>query len=222
MVAVVTPHCTSQSAKRSRSSVKVANTRTGFLSCPGGTATNISRAPASIPAALGSNTGRSSKHIPLFRLRRLGFVLLDCRWSSCGNVRCSLSELQANGQVARGKILFQTESAGCPQLLTTALRTGLGTTLVIGVVKHPTAYTAYFRCVLLDQRMQESLRRAKFLSALPRPPAGPPLVRHSQRQRGETDRLNLRSMALALDPTKGFEILPAQRAILLLSISIER
>jgi hypothetical protein len=45
---------------------------------------------------------------------------------------------------------------------------------VIGVVKHTTATTAYFRCVLLDQRMQESLCRAKFLSALPRPPAGPP------------------------------------------------
>jgi hypothetical protein len=45
---------------------------------------------------------------------------------------------------------------------------------VIGVVKHPTAYTAYFRCVLLDQSMQESRRRAKFLSALPRPPTGPP------------------------------------------------
>jgi hypothetical protein len=34
MVAVVTSHCTSQSAKRSRSSVKVANTCTGFLSRP--------------------------------------------------------------------------------------------------------------------------------------------------------------------------------------------
>jgi hypothetical protein len=28
------------------------------------------------------------------------------------------------------------------------------------------------------------------------------LVRHSERKRGETDRLSLRSMALALDPTK--------------------
>jgi hypothetical protein len=31
---VVTPHCSSQSVKRSRSSVKVANTRTGFSSRP--------------------------------------------------------------------------------------------------------------------------------------------------------------------------------------------
>src|SRR5580700_3572315 len=30
------------------------------------------------------------------------------------------------------------------------------------------------------------------------------LVRHSQRKRGETDRLNLRSMALALDPTRNW------------------
>jgi hypothetical protein len=65
---------------------------------------------------------------------------------------------------------------GAPSCLTTALRTELGTTLVIGVVKHITAYTAYFRCMVLDQRMQESLRRAKFLSALPRPP----LVRHKR------------------------------------------
>jgi hypothetical protein len=38
---VVTPHCSSQSVKRSRSSVKVANTRTGFSSRPGGTATTF-------------------------------------------------------------------------------------------------------------------------------------------------------------------------------------
>ena len=35
---------------------------------------------------------------------------------------------------APSKILFQTESVGLPQLLTTALRTELGTTLIIGVL----------------------------------------------------------------------------------------
>ena len=38
------------------------------------------------------------------------------------------------------------------QLLTTALRTELGTTLVIGVVKHTTAITAYFRCVVARRK----------------------------------------------------------------------
>jgi len=33
----------------------------------------------------------------------------------------------------QSKVLFQTESVGLRQLLTTALRTELGTTLVIGV-----------------------------------------------------------------------------------------
>jgi len=59
------------------------------------------------------------------------------------------------------------------QLLTTALRTELGTTLVIGVVKRTTATTAYFRYMWLVPRMQASLCLAKFLSALPRPTAGP-------------------------------------------------
>jgi hypothetical protein len=45
---------------------------------------------------------------------------------------------------------------------------------MIGVVKRTTATTAYFRYMRLVPRMQASLRRAKFLSALPRPPAGPP------------------------------------------------
>jgi hypothetical protein len=42
----------------------------------------------------------------------------------------------SNGQGAHLKTLFQTESAGFTQLLTTALRTELGATLVIGVETH--------------------------------------------------------------------------------------
>jgi len=127
------PHCSSQSVKRSRSSVKVANTRTGLSSRPGGTATNISRAPTSIPAAFGSKTGRSSK-------QSLCFVSAAWAWRpALANYRpvlftgCSLSELQQRPSCAI-EILFQTESVGSAQLLTTALRTELGTTLLIGVL----------------------------------------------------------------------------------------
>lgn len=51
---------------------------------PGDAATNISRAPRWITAALSSNTGRFSERIPSFLSRRLGFVLLDRRRSSFG------------------------------------------------------------------------------------------------------------------------------------------
>jgi hypothetical protein len=132
---VVTPHGSSPSVKRSRSSGKVANTRTGFSSRPGGTATNISRAPTSTPAAFGSHTGRSSKPM------------------------------------------------GLRQRLTTALRTKLGATLLFGVRKPTTDTTAYFHCLSLHLRMQKWGGQDKFLSALPRPPAGPYAVEKLLREK---------------------------------------
>jgi hypothetical protein len=59
------------------------------------------------------------------------------------------------------------------QLLTTALRTKLGATLLFGVRKPTTDTTAYFHCLSLHLRMQKWGGQDKFLSALPRPPAGP-------------------------------------------------
>jgi hypothetical protein len=62
---------------------------------------------------------------------------------------------------------------GLRQLLTTALRTKLGATLLFGVRKPTTDTTAYFHCLSLHLRMQKCDGQDKFLSALPRPPAGP-------------------------------------------------
>jgi len=171
---VVTPHCSSQSVKRSRSSVKVANTRTGFSSRPGGTATNISRAPTSIPAAFGSNTGRSSKHIPLFRLRRLGFASRDCRLPPrVFFTGCSLSELQATAKLRNRRYSSKRNQLGHPT--------------VNHCSAHGTWSHASDRCsnnTPLPQRptsvacrsvsgCRNVLDQDKFLSALPRPPAGP-------------------------------------------------
>jgi hypothetical protein len=58
-------------------------------------------------------------------------------------------------------------------LLTTALRTKLGATLLFGVRKPTTDTPAYFHCLSLHLRMQKWRGQDKFLSALPRPPAGP-------------------------------------------------
>jgi hypothetical protein len=170
---VVTPHCSSQSVKRSRSSVKVANTRTGFSSRPGGTATNISRAPTSIPAAFGSNTGRSSKHIPLFRLRRLGFVFSGCRLLPCFlfTVARFLSCKQRPSCAIEG-----TLPIGISWFAPTVNHCSAHETWSHAVVrcsKTATATTAYFHCLSLHLRMQKCRNQDKFLSALPRPPAGP-------------------------------------------------
>jgi hypothetical protein len=73
----------------------------------------------------------------------------------------------------QSKIFFQTESVGLRQLLTTALRTKLGATLLFGVLQPTTATTAYFHCLSLHLRMQKWRSQDKFLSALPRPPAAP-------------------------------------------------
>ena len=112
---VVTPQCSSPSLKRSRSSGKVANPRTGFSSRPGGTATNISPAPTSIPAAFGSNTGRSSKPIPLFRLRRLGFASRGCKLPlPVFFTGCSLSELQATAKLRHRRYSSKRNQWGRP------------------------------------------------------------------------------------------------------------
>jgi len=96
MATVVMPQLSSHLAIASRSAVKVGKTRTGFSSRSAGTATKISRAPMSIPAAFGSRTGRSSSVIPfLLRFRLLWPVSQGLRPAKLHENK---RELQQNGK----------------------------------------------------------------------------------------------------------------------------
>jgi hypothetical protein len=67
------------------------------------------------------------------------------------------------------------------QLLTTALRTELGTTLLIGVLRHTTAKTAYFHCSCSIAACTNRPRIHKSLAALPRSHTGPHAIEALQR-----------------------------------------
>ena len=156
MATVVMPQLTSHLAIASKSSVNVANTRTGFSSRSGGTATKISLAPISIPPAFGSKSGRPSRHIP-FRLRpRL--PLPASAFSSADSGGCFfclgihlILATQATAKSRKGKHSFNRNQPGVlPQTVTTVWRTELGTTLLIGF-NSTTGLSAYFRYLGISQ-----------------------------------------------------------------------
>src|SRR5215471_14207245 len=68
MATVSMRHRCSQSAKTCKSAVKVANARTDSTSRSAGTATKISVAPISIPAAFGLITGKLRSNLRCLRL----------------------------------------------------------------------------------------------------------------------------------------------------------
>jgi hypothetical protein len=82
----MTPQLTYHLAIFCKSSVKVENTRTGCSFWSDGTATKISLAPISVPAAFGSSMGRSSRHIPFCLRPRLplpAWVLCSAGFAGC-------------------------------------------------------------------------------------------------------------------------------------------
>ncbi len=78
---VLIPHCSSQSANAYRSCVNVGKQRTFSAARSAGTATKISVAPISIPAASGRITGNIAllALAPFFVLRFLAIVVSFCR-----------------------------------------------------------------------------------------------------------------------------------------------
>src|SRR5712691_8592846 len=132
---VVTPHAFSHRAIACKSSVNVSNTCTGCSSRSGGTATKISRAPISIPAALGSRHGRSARHIPFcfFRRPRWAWLLGGASLSLLfvvGHLQRSLAP--DSGQIAQQKGTLWI-GINLNQAVTTVWRTKPGTMLSIGL-----------------------------------------------------------------------------------------
>ena len=85
MATVSTPQACSQSAIALRSTVKLANSRTGSSSRSGGTATKCDALPMSMPAALGCVMVSAARDLPGFRLT------LRLRWAmACSIIRCGM------------------------------------------------------------------------------------------------------------------------------------
>src|SRR4029077_9517715 len=115
---VVIRHCCSHSFSRCRSWVNVSKLRTGLGSRSCGTATKISVAPTSIPAALGSMQWRLGTAPPgparfcfLLALAIHAFLLLD---HGVGQVVFSLGISSSGSQLYRttASPLFQSRSLG--------------------------------------------------------------------------------------------------------------
>ena len=120
MATVWIRHSCSQSASFSSSTVKVSKHRTGSGSLSPGTATNICVAPTSIPAASGSITGKGAT-----LLRLLGMnLLLVCPASARAVRKSSLPNEIILASIRNESVI-------------TALSTGPGTTLVVGLLKAP-------------------------------------------------------------------------------------